>query len=128
MSQLVSAVQAFDTGDRKVLRGKKSKLFEDLVKLESQIFEDKSLYNTAKVYRIGVKFGSQVMVTETELISHPDALTNAINSTKKSIAEAVFGEFRPLIRQIYDALYDYDVEKARFVLGQLEQQMFEVDQ
>ena len=102
-------------------------MFEDLVKLESQIFEDKSSYDVAKVYRIGVKFGSQVMVTGTELISHPDALENAINSTKKSIAEAVFGELRPLIRQIYDALYDYDVEKARFVVGQLERQMFEID-
>lgn len=127
MSKLVSAVQSFDTGDRKVLRAKKSKLFDDLVKLESQVFEDKSTQEVAKIYRIGVKFGSQVMVTDVELINNPDALTHAINSTKKSITEAVFGEFRPLIRQIYDALYDYDVEKARWVLNQLEVQMFEID-
>lgn len=127
MSQLVNSVQAFDTGDRKILRNKKSRLFEDLVKLESQIFEEKTDYIVAKIYKIGVKFGSQVMVTETELLSNPNALEFAINNTKKSIAEAVFGEFRPLIRQIYDALYDYDVEKARFVLSQLEDQMFEVD-
>lgn len=127
MSKLVSAVQSFDTGDRKVLRAKKSKLFDDLVKLESQVFEDKSTQEVAKIYRIGVKFGSQVMVTDVELMNNPDALTHAINSTKKSITEAVFGEFRPLIRQIYDALYDYDVEKARWVLNQLEVQMFEID-
>lgn len=126
MSQLVNAIQAFDTGERKVLRAKKSKLFEDLVKLESQIYEDKSSYDVAKIYRIGVKFGSQVMVSEHDVLRNEHALTDAINNTKRSVVEAVFGEFRPTIRQIYDALYDHDVEKARKILSDLEYQMFEV--
>lgn len=126
MSQLVNAIQAFDTGERKVLRAKKSRLFEDLVKLESQIYEDKSSYDVAKIYKIGVKFGNQVMVSEHEILRNGHALTDAINNTKRSVVEAVFGEFRPAIRQIYDALYDYDVEKARKILSDLENQMFEV--
>lgn len=125
MSQLVNAIQAFDTGERKILRAKKSRLFEDLVKLESQIYEDRS-YDVGKIYRIGVKFGSQVMVSEHEILRNEHALTDAINNTKRSVVEAVFGEFRPTIRQIYDALYDYDVEKARKILSDLENQMFEV--
>lgn len=125
MSQLVNAIQAFDTGERKALRTKKSKLFEDLVKLESQLYEDKS-YDVAKIYKIGVKFGNQVMVSEHEILRNEHALTDAINNTKRSVVEAVFGEFRPTIRQIYDALYDYDVEKARKILSDLEYQMFEV--
>lgn len=126
MSQLVNAIQAFDTGERKALRTKKSKLFEDLVKLESQIYEDKSSYDVAKIYRIGVKFGNQVMVSEHDVLRSEHALTDAINNTKRSVIEAVFGEFRPTIRQIYDALYDHDVEKARKILSDLEYQMFEV--
>lgn len=126
MSQLVNAIQAFDTGERKALRAKKSKLFEDLVKLESQIYEDKSSYDVAKIYKIGVKFGNQVMVSEHDVLRSEHALTDAINNTKRSVVEAVFGEFRPTIRQIYDALYDHDVEKARKILSDLEYQMFEV--
>lgn len=125
MSKLVNAIQAFDTGERKILRAKKSKLFEDLVELESQIYEDIS-YDVAKIYKIGVKFGNQVMVSEHEILRNEHALTDAINNTKRSVVEAVFGEFRPTIRQIYDALYDYDVDKARKILSDLEVQMFEM--
>ena len=127
MSQLVSAIQSFDTGERKILRNKRSKLFEDLVTLESQIHEDKSEMFVAKIYKIGLKIGNQVMVSDHELLRNEHALTDAINNTKRSVIEAVFGEFRPTIRQIYDALYDYDVDKARHLLVKLEEQMFEVN-
>lgn len=127
MSQLVSAIQSFDTGERKILRSKRSKLFEDLVDLESQIHEDRSAMSVAKIYKIGLKIGNQVTISDHELLRNEHALTDAINNTKRSVIEAVFGEFRPTIRLIYDALYDHDVEKARFLLIKLEEQMFEVD-
>lgn len=126
MSQLVNAIQSFDTGERKILRRKRSKLFEDIVKLESQIHEDKSDMLVAKIYKVGLKIGNQVMVSDHELLRNEHALTDAINNTKRSVVEAVFGEFRPAIREIHNALYEYDVEKARFLLVKLEEQMFEV--
>jgi len=126
MSKLLEAMQALDTGDRKYITPRKSKLFENVVNIKSTIFEDKQSINVAKVYRITATFGNQVMVTDTELLSNPNALEHAINHTKRSVAEAVFGEFRPIIMQIYNALYDYDVEQARKLMTDLENQMFHV--
>lgn len=119
-------MQALDTGDRKYITPKKSKLFENVVNVKSTIYEDKQSINVAKVYRVSATFGSQVMVTETELLSNPHALEYAADNAKRAVAEAVFGEFRPIIIQIYNALYDYDVEQARKLLSDLEIQMFNV--
>ena len=122
MSKLLEAMQALDTGDRNLITPKKSKLFDNVVDIKSTVFEDK--LNVAKVYRISATFGNKVMVTDTELLSNPNALEQAIDHVKRTVAEAVFGEFRPIIIQIYNALYDYDVEQARKLLVELEYQMF----
>ena len=119
-------MQALDTRDRKYITPKKSKLFENVVNVKSTIYEDKQSINVAKVYKVAATFGSQVMVTETELLSNPHALEYAADNAKRAVAEAVFGEFRPIIIQIYNALYDYDVEQARKLLSELEIQMFDV--
>ena len=124
MSKLLEAMQALDTGDRNLITPKKSKLFDNVVDIKSTVFEDKLSLNVAKVYRISATFGNKVMVTDTELLSNPYALEQAIDHVKRAVAEAVFGEFRPIIIQIYNALYDYDVEQARKLLVELEYQMF----
>lgn len=124
MSKLLEAMQALDTGDRNLITPKKSKLFDNVVDIKSTVFEDKLSLNVAKVYRISATFGNKVMVTDTELLSNPNALEQAIDHVKRAVAEAVFGEFRPIIIQIYNALYDYDVEQARKLLVELEYQMF----
>lgn len=124
MSKLLEAMQALDTGDRNLITPKKSKLFDNVVDIKSTVFEDKLSLNVAKVYRISATFGNKVMVTDTELLSNPNALEQAIDHVKRTVAEAVFGEFRPIIIQIYNALYDYDVEQARKLLVELEYQMF----
>jgi hypothetical protein len=124
MSKLLEAMQALDTGDRKYITPKKSKLFENVVNVKSTIYEDKQSINVAKVYRVSATFGTQVMITDTELLRNPHALEYAADNAKRAVAEAVFGEFRPIIIQIYNALYDYDVEQARKLLSELEIQMF----
>jgi hypothetical protein len=126
MSKLLEAMQALDTGDRKYITPRKSKLFDNVVNIKSTIFEDKQSINVAKVYRVAATFGTQVMITDTELLSNPHALEYAADNAKRAVAEAVFGEFRPIIIQIYNALYDYDVEQARKLLSELEIQMFNV--
>jgi hypothetical protein len=126
MSKLLEAMQALDTGDKKIITPKKSKLFENVVNVKSTIYEDKQSINVAKVYRVAATFGTQVMITDTELLSNPHALEYAADNAKRAVAEAVFGEFRPIIIQIYNALYDYDVEQARKLLSELEIQMFNV--
>ena len=127
MSKLLEAMQALDTGDRKYITPKKSELFENVVNVKSTIYErDKQYINVAKVYRVAATFGTQVMITDTELLRNPHALQYAADNAKRAVAEAVFGEFRPIIIQIYNALYDYDVEQARKLLSELEIQMFNV--
>jgi hypothetical protein len=113
MSKLLEAMQALDTGDRKYITPRKSKLFENVVNIKSTIFEDKQSINVAKVYRVSATFGTQVMITDAELLRNPHAIEYAADNAKRAVAEAVFGEFRPIIIQIYNALYDYDVEQAR---------------
>jgi hypothetical protein len=126
MSKLLEAMQALDTGDRKYITPKKSKLFENVVNVKSTIYEDKQSINVAKVYRVSATFGTQVMITDAELLRNPHAIEYAADNAKRAVAEAVFGEFRPIIIQIYNALYDYDVEQARKLLSELEIQMFNV--
>ena len=97
-----------------------------MVNIKSTIFEDKQSINVAKVYRVSATFGTQVMITDAELLRNPHAIEYAADNAKRAVAEAVFGEFRPIIIQIYNALYDYDVEQARKLLSELEIQMFDV--
>ena len=91
MSQLVSAVMARDTGNRKIVDDRYSQLFQDVFsKVERSVEIMGPL--VAKVYRIGVELGVETQVTETQ----EDELSDAIIRAKRSIIEACFGEFRNL--------------------------------
>jgi hypothetical protein len=128
MSQLVKAIVASDTGNRKVLSNSFSPLFQDVFRSKSEIHE---MHNpsagVAKVYRIGVTIGSQVIVDESEQLSNIDALGEAIKRTKLQVIEAIFGEFRHDFMMLERALCDRDFQKARDNLRLLEEKMFGVN-
>lgn len=122
MSQLAKAVLASDTGERKLLDGKFTPLFQDVFSMKEYVLEDP--VECAKIYQIGVTLGNKAAVSEFETLKHGDALTDAIERTRRSIVEAVFGEFRQDFRLLEGAIYDRDFLTARNLLVQLEDKMF----
>lgn len=125
MSNLVKAIAASDTGERKVFPVK-SKLFQDVFSIREDIGETHQ-HDVVKIYKIGVTLGNTCMVTELESMRNHLALTHAIQRTKDQIIEAVFGEFRQDFRMIEKLLYDYDFEGAATALRAMEQKMYSTE-
>jgi hypothetical protein len=125
MSQVVKAITAEDTGNRKLIDSF-SPLFQDVFSVKETIQELRH-EEVAKVYRIGVTLGAQCMVTESMRDANEDSLTEAINRTKRSVIEAIFGEFRGDIMHLETAIYNRDFAKAKELLRVLESKMFGVD-
>ena len=121
MSQVVNAIVA-TRGDR--VRLKQTKLFQDVFSVR----EDMQTLNpgTEIQYRIGVTLGSQCWVDELQQLKDGNALTEAMNRTKRQVIEAIFGEFRVDFRNIERALYDSNIEEARVMFHALEDRMFQV--
>lgn len=131
MSQLVKAVMATDTGQRKTFQDDSfSPLFRDVFNQKEIISEvrDANFY-ISKVYKIGVTLGNEVVVSELDVVSrrNDDALQEAIDRTKRGIIEAVFGEFREDFYRIESAIYDRDFQKARSLLTKFQQKMYGID-
>lgn len=127
MSNLVKAIAATDTGDRKLIKQKTSRLFQDVfdVKEITQKFGPDS--SVAKMYKIGVTLGNTCVVTETEYLGDENALGEAIKRTKQQVIEAVFGEFRQDFRLIERHLYNYEFEEAATALRRMEDKMFSTE-
>ena len=125
MSQVVKAITAEDTGNRKLIDSF-SPLFQDVFSVKETIQELRH-DEVAKVYRIGVTLGAQCMVTESMRDANEDSLKLAIDRTKRSVIEAIFGEFRGDIMHLETAIYNRDFAKAKELLRVLEHKMFEAD-
>lgn len=122
MSQLVKAITATDTGNRKVLESF-SPLFQDVFSAKETIQELRH-EEVAKIYRIGVTIGAQCMVAQSMCDSYENALSESINRTKRNVIEAIFGEFRGDMMRLENAIYDRDFAKAKELLRILENKMF----
>ena len=128
MSQVVRAIEAHDTGDRKLIKESFSTLFQDVFNIKSHIQDVRGTEGIAKQYRIGVTIGSQVHVSDLDLLQEGgDTLEEAIHRTKRQVIEAIYGEFRQDLMMVERALYDRDFQKARDYLRILEQKMFGIE-
>ena len=126
MSQVVKAIVATNTGQRKIIPKGLSPLFVDVFSTKSELSETYSTNGSvATQYKIGTMIGSQCLVTEYETFAQVDALQHAINRTKCQVIEGIFGEFRPHFRRIEKAIYDHNMEEAGRLLHEMEYQMFE---
>lgn len=125
MSQLSKAIVATDTGERKHIPQKLSPLFQNIFSAKAEMQETTSPTDIGVSYRIGCNIGAQVTVSEYERMRNPDALDAAIMRTKRQVIEGVFGEFRPHIRRIEKAIYDYDYNEAGRLLNEMERLMYE---
>lgn len=130
MSQIVNAIMATDTGERKLIKeGKFSPLFQDVFERKEHLSEgfDSNGF-IAKMYKIGVTLGNQVTVSEINALHLGDyVLEEAIVRTKLAVIEAIFGEFREDFYRIEGALYDRDFQKARTLLTSFQRKMYEVN-
>ncbi len=128
MSQVVRAIEAHDTGDRKLIKESFSTLFQDVFNIKSHTQDLRGTEGIAKQYRISVTIGSQVHVSDLDLLQEGgDALEEAIHRTKRQVIEAIYGEFRQDLMLTERALYDRDFQKARDYLRILEQKMFGIE-
>jgi hypothetical protein len=76
-------------------------------------------------YSIGVKFGSSVFVDEGANYRDAFTLVNAVGQVKRSVVEAVFGEFRQDFRDIEQLIYSHNFSAVAKRLRQFEQKMFD---
>lgn len=82
--------------------------------------------NMAQEYLVEVRLGAAVLVNETvqRYEKNPHAFSDAIRSAKRKIVEEVFGEFRPLLYQISDAIHCRDWAEASRLVGAVHDKMF----
>jgi hypothetical protein len=75
-------------------------------------------------YRLEAHFGASTLVSN-QPAHESNVFTDAIRATRRKIVEEVFGEFRPLIYQINEAIHNRDWNEASRLTGKLYHQMFE---
>mgnify|MGYP006275530667 CR=1 FL=1 len=126
MSQVVKAITATDSGERRHIPKGLSPLFTDVFVSKSEVSDAFSTMGEVGIrYRIGVKLGADCLVTDYERMNSDNTLQHAIDRTKRQVIEGIFGEFRPHIRRIEKAIYDYNYEEAGRLLHEMERVMFE---
>ena len=125
MSQVAKAIVATDTGERKLVTKGLSPLFTDVFASKSEVSEVQDIEGVGIKYRIGVRIGSDCLVSSYERFNNDDALKNAIVRTKRQVIEGIFGEFRPDFRRIEKAIYNHNMEEAGRLLHEMEYKMFE---
>lgn len=121
MSQIARAIQYTDTGNRTAVRPKLSPLFENMVDVKSEYHDKYDVMGILKAYRIQLKLTNDFKMNE---LASLEDLKEGVARAKRQMIEAVFGEFRPQIRLIEQAIYDYNMEEAGRLLHELEENMF----
>ncbi len=118
MSKVVSMIKASDTGRRSLKKERLSKVMTIHENVETTL---ETKFNTE--YRIDVMLGAKATVAAYD----DDHLKYAIEHTKRTVVEYIFGEFRPYFRELSMALWDEDVPAAMEIMERFEKQMFEED-
>ena len=124
MSNVVKAIAATDTGERRI-KPVKSRLFQDVFSMK-EISQDLPVDAMIR-YRIGITIGSDCFVSDLDKLQNDSALHEAIQRTKQQVIEAIFGEFRQDFRIIERHLYNYEFEEAATAVRAMEQKMFSTE-
>jgi hypothetical protein len=121
MSKLAKAIEAkiyFDNARASTLPA--PKYFE----VSKEVNEISCEYSKDIQVRIGVKFQTQVWISEVELLKSNAPINAALVHSKRAMIEEIFGEFRSLLNDINMATYEGDMYKVRDLVAKLENQMF----
>jgi Mg2+ and Co2+ transporter CorA len=82
---------------------------------------------TATKWTLSTYFGASIYINDLMCMNDPDAVVRQSKQKLMThIIEDLFGEFRPMIRSIYDATYKRDYEAIWNATRALERAMFEV--
>ena len=114
MSKLLELMEVRRTGE----------LYASLKPLSALCNIDEGYMNTVygQEYRIQVKLGAKVVVSE----ESGESLEYAVKQVKRSVNEAVFGEFRVPLREIQRLLWERKYDEVSARLSRLEMEMFSV--
>jgi hypothetical protein len=84
--------------------------------------------STAYEYQLEARFRASTLVNKAiaeQSNTKSNVFTDAIRAARRKIIEDAFGEFRPLIYQINEAIHARDWNEANQLTSKLYQQMFE---
>jgi hypothetical protein len=118
MSDLIKLVKAEQTNVRKPFIGP----LDTLLKVDSEFSPLGG--RVATQYKIGVTLECHVMIQEGPHMSQ--YAEKALVDTRRSIAQAVFGEFREDLNKIKHLAYNFDSDGVIDAIRTLENKMFEV--
>lgn len=114
MSKFSKALEQTFTGEKKIVPQRYK------IKFES----DKTYsYGIGKQVRLGAMFVAQGYV-EDNPSAKIDTSAEVVNSLRRALIEELFGEFRPYFIEMHTAMYEYDFDRMRTLLAQMEHQMF----
>ncbi len=80
-------------------------------------------YGVERQYRLEVKLSTKFWVSAEGVENMPNVTEMAVATMRRSMIEEMFGEFRPLLYQLHEALYGEDLMQARELLTRLENEM-----
>lgn len=119
MSKIAELITAKVTGDVKTVQSLNMKYAEvrkDTIELE---------FGTRRAYRIGVTLSHEAYVDEPYRGEDNKAdVQYAIETVRRAFIEEIFGEFRPILRELSVATYDKDTNRVRTLLAELDMKMF----
>jgi hypothetical protein len=115
MSKVIKLIKAIPVGRN----GEVIKYVDVKISTQKPNFDDKI------ELRCYTKIGATVWIDD-DLITLQDQSDWALKHVKQSVIEEMFGEFRPLIRDLYMATYENDPSKMRALLDELSREMFEI--
>jgi hypothetical protein len=118
MSKLFEHLQATDTGNRRLL--------QKPLKMVTSTFDSHEMpHDFAKVYRVVVTLGAQVVVTP-ELLRLADTTNIIKDKVYRPLAEEVFGEFRQPLLDADFAMFQGEYELASKLIREVLDTMFKV--
>lgn len=103
------------------VRGNDRRYWEGPFGITARQHSERLELQTATAYEVRALLAARVFVRDPEPIR-----SEQIQDAKRNILEEVFGEFRRPIRRILAALDERDIDAARELVKELENQMFEL--
>ena len=85
-------------------------------------------FGLTKEVMIEARFGVKKMLVDTpsSTIKFHEIQELFLQDMRRALVEEVFGEFRPIITELYKAMYDQDTTAMRAAIQKLDQRMFNV--
>jgi hypothetical protein len=117
MSELSKQIKAVQTNVRKPICSP----LQSYLSVESE-YTPSSLSSIGTVYKLGVILETSIIIQEGP--HHASKLNIALEETKRSIIQAVFGEFREDLHNIRNLAYNFDFDGVLDVVRKLESRMF----